>query len=111
MIEVSLYFPEGNWNDDIDNKVIDKLRFAHKIKLPIIPEKGMSIVLDDFLCNYNFTIEEKIIFLNATRNENLKNEIDYQKYLEATNYFEWLNFKITNIFIHKDHLELWLEYL
>lgn len=110
MIEVSLYFPEGNWNDDIDNKVIDKLRFAHKIKLPIIPEKGMSIVLDDFLCNYNFTIEEKIIFLNATRNEQLTDEKDYLEYLESTHNWEWLQFEITHIFIHQEHLELWLKY-
>ena len=110
MIDVTLFFPEANWENDNYDEVMNKLRFE-KIKLPIIPQKGMSLVLDDFLDSLNLSINEKIIFLNATRNENLKNEIDYQKYLEATNYFEWLNFKITDIFIHKDYLELWLEYL
>lgn len=110
MIDVTLFFPEANWENDNYDKVMNKLRLE-KIKLPIIPQKGMSLVLDDFLDSLNLSINEKIIFLNATRNENLKNEIDYQKYLEATNYFEWLNFEITDIFIHNDHLELWLEYL
>ena len=110
MIEVTLFFPEAKWENDNYDEVMNKLRFE-KIKLPIIPQKGMSLVLDDFLDSLNLSINEKIIFLNATRNENLKNEIDYQKYLEATNYFEWLNFEITDIFIHNDHLELWLEYL
>ena len=110
MIEVTLFFPEAKWENDNYDEVMNKLRFE-KIKLPIIPQKGMSLVLDDFLDSLNLSINEKIIFLNATRNEELENEIDYQKYLEATNYFEWLNFEITDIFIHNDHLELWLEYL
>jgi hypothetical protein len=109
MIDVTLFFPEANWENDNYDKVMNKLRLE-KIKLPIIPQKGMSLVLDDFLDSLNLSINEKIIFLNATRNEELENEIEYQEYLEDTNYWEWLNFEITNIFIHKDHLELWLEY-
>ena len=109
MIEVTLFFPEAKWENDNYDEVMNKLRFE-KIKLPIIPQKGMSLVLDDFLDSLNLSINEKIIFLNAARNEELENEIEYQECLEATNYWEWLNFEITNIFIHKDHLELWLEY-
>lgn len=110
MIDVTLFFPEANWENDNYDKVMNKLRFEKKIKLPIIPQKGMSLVLDDFLDSLNLSINEKIIFLNATRNEELENEIDYQKYLEENSNWEWLNFEITNIFIHKDHLELWLEF-
>ena len=95
MIEVTLFFPEAKWENDNYDEVMNKLRFE-KIKLPIIPQKGMSLVLDDFLDSLNLSINEKIIFLNATRNEELENEIEYQEYLEATNYWEWLNFEITN---------------